>query len=179
MVPVTDIQPEATADRCRFCGDRTADIFGEARSYVRWPDEVDRADGVFQFTICEQCALQRRSNVEQAASLFHEADRDYLLTCDVCGAVGCQSASTRRPAADTYRVASIVTWSVTINGFDGATRSCVDCSPIVPVECVKSPDRTYNDELPRLVEPPFDSVVKTAADAPTDSEQVEIGGWVG
>ncbi|AEM58780.1 hypothetical protein HISP_16355 [Haloarcula hispanica N601] len=30
VVPVTDVQPEATAECCRLCGDRTADISGEA-----------------------------------------------------------------------------------------------------------------------------------------------------
>jgi hypothetical protein len=178
VVSVTDVQPEAVAKCCRFCGDR-ADISGEAYTYVRWPDEVERADGVFRFTICRECALQDRDNVEQAASLFHEADRDHLLTCDVCGAVGCRSASTRRPAAETYRLASVISWSVSINGFDGATHSCSECSPILLVDCVKRPDRTYDDEVPRLVEPPFDSVGKTADDAPADSTQVEIGGWTG
>ncbi|KAA9404602.1 hypothetical protein EGO51_19075 [Haloarcula hispanica] len=178
MVSVTDVQPEATAECCRFCGDR-AEISGEAYTYVRWPDEVERADGVFRFTICRECALQDRDNVEQAASLFHEADRDYLLTCDVCGAVGCQSASTRRPAAETYRLASVISWSVSINGFDGATHSCSECSPIVTFDCVKRPDRTYDDEVPHLVEPPFDSAARTADDAPADSTQVEIDGWIG
>lgn len=176
---MTNVQPEATADHCRFCGDRTADTYGEAYTYVRWPDEVDREEGVFRFSICKQCALRDDSNVEQAAPLFHEADQDYLFTCDICGAVGCQSASTRRPAEDSYRIASVIAWSVTINGFDGATRSCVDCSPIVPVECVKRPDRRYNDQAARLIESPFDSVEKTADDAPADSGQTEIGGWVG
>ncbi|MUV49711.1 hypothetical protein GJ630_08375 [Haloarcula sp. CBA1122] len=171
MVSVTGVQPEATAECCRFCGDRTADISGEAYTYVRWPDEVDREDGVFRFTICRACALQDRDNVEQVASIFHEADRDHLLTCDVCGAVGCWSASTRRPAAETYRLASVISWSVSINGFDGATHSCSECSPILPVDCVKRPNRTYDDEVPRLVEPPFDSVGKTAGDAPADSKQ--------
>ncbi|KAA9400703.1 hypothetical protein Har1131_18675 [Haloarcula sp. CBA1131] len=175
---MTDVQPEATAECCGFCGDR-ADISGEAYTYVRWPDEVDREDGVFRFTICRECALQDRDNVEQAASLFHEVDRDYLLTCDVCGAVGCQSASTRRPAAETYRLASVISWSVNINGFDGATHSCIECSPIMTVNCVKRPDRTYDDEVSCLLEPPFDSGGKTADDSPTDSTQVGIGGWIG
>jgi len=105
---VTEIQPKATAEYCRFCGERTADISGEAYTYVRLPDEVGREDGVFWFTICRECTLQDRDNVEQAASLFHEADRDHLVTCDVCGAVGCQSASTRQPAAETYRLASVI-----------------------------------------------------------------------
>ncbi|GGM52087.1 hypothetical protein [Haloarcula argentinensis] len=175
---MSGVQPEATSEYCQFCGDRD-DISGEAFTYVRWPDEVDREDGVFEFTICRECALQDRDNVEQAASLFHEADRDHLLTCDVCGAVGCGSASTRRPAAETYRLASIISWSVSINGFDGTTTSCRECSPIVTVDCMKRPDRTYDDELPCLVEPPFDSATKTAANAPADSEQVEISGWIG
>nr|WP_241432636.1 hypothetical protein [Haloarcula californiae] len=153
---MTDVQPGATAECCRFCGERD-DISGEAYTYVRWPDEVEREDGVFRFTICRACALQDRDNVEQAVSLFHEADRDHLVTCDVCGAVGCRSASTRRPAAETYRLASVISWSVTINGFNGATHSCIACSPSTPVDCVKRPERTYNDEAPRLVEPPFDS----------------------
>ncbi len=66
-VSVTEIQPKATAEYCRFCGDRTADISGEAYTYVRLPDEVGREDGVFWFTICRECTLQDRDNVEQAA----------------------------------------------------------------------------------------------------------------
>jgi hypothetical protein len=68
---------------------------------------------------------------------------------------------------------------VTINGFDGATHSCVECSPIVTFGCVKRPNRTYDDGVPRLVERPFDSAPKTADDAPADSEEGEIGGWIG
>nr|WP_239641354.1 hypothetical protein [Haloarcula japonica] len=63
---MSGVQPEATAEYCRFCGDR-ADLSGETYTYVRWPNEVDRAEGVFRFTICRDCALQDRDNVEQAA----------------------------------------------------------------------------------------------------------------
>lgn len=45
--------------------------------------------------------------------------------------------------------------------------------------CVKRPNRTYDDGVPRLVERPFDSAPKTADNAPADSEEGEIGGWIG
>ena len=175
---MTGVSKSAEAEHCRFCGSRDWEYLGRTRTYLWWPADVDREDGVYHFAICGECAFADRDNTEEAAHLFHEADREYLRTCDCCGAVGCQMSSTRRPAEDTYRIQSVIAWSVEIVGFDGTVSTCVECSPVLPVDCVKRSGRSYNDGAVRLAKPPFDTErVETTSGTPTESEQADLGQW--
>lgn len=167
------LSSDVTAEYCRFCGNDQSEFFGAAHRYVRWPADLDRADGVYHFRICEHCALSDRDSTEAATSRFRPADRDYLGTCDICGAVGCRSAS-RRPADDTYRLTTVLGWSVEIAGYDGGTTTCIDCSPIEPIDCVRRPDRRYDETAPRLVHPPFDEADVVLA-ATAEREHVQVG----
>lgn len=168
-----DVSREVEADYCRFCGSTDAEYLGTARTYLRWPADVNLKDAVYHFSICTDCALTERSNTDVAASQFRSTDRDYLGTCYVCGAVGCSSAS-RRVADDTYRLQSILGWSVEIGGFDGSTSACIECSPVEHVDCIRRPDRTYDEDAPFLAEPPFierNTVATNAARA----ESIQVG----
>jgi len=147
---MSEVTKEAKAEYCRFCGTRDWEYLGRTRTYLRWPADVGREEDVFHFAISGECAFSDRDNIEGVAALFDEADREYLATCDCCGAVGCQSSSTRRPAEDTHRIQSVITWSVEIVGYDGAVRTCVDYSPALDVNWVKYIGRRYNDDAVRL-----------------------------
>ena len=175
---MSDVSKAAEAEHCRFCEARDWEYLGRTRTYLWWPADVDREDGVYHFAICGDCAFADRDNTDQAAPLFHEADREYLVTCDCCGAVGCGSCSTRQPAEDTYRIQSVVSWSVEIVRFDGAVSTCVECSPVLPVDCVKRSGRSYNDDAVRLAKPPFKTApTRTADSAQTESRQDTLAGW--
>ncbi len=175
---MSDISKDAEAEYCRFCGNRDWEYLGRTRTYLRWPADVDREAGVYHFAICGECAFTDRNNTEQAAPLFQEADREYLRTCDCCGAVGCQSSSTRRPAENTHRIQSMIAWSVTIAGFEGAVSTCIDCSPVLPIDCVKRIRWSYNDDAVRLAKPPFSPVrTTTAKSASKESRQDTLAGW--
>jgi len=177
---MSNVSKAAEAEYCRFCGTQDWEYLGRTRTYLRWPADVDREDGVYHFAICGECAFADRENTEQAAPLFLEADREYLRTCDCCGAVGCQSSSTRRPAENTYRIQSVIAWSVEIVGFDGAVSTCVDCSPVLSVDCVKRTLWSYNDDAVRLAKPPFDTESsETTSETPTENKQVGLGLWSG
>lgn len=177
---MSEVTTEAEAEYCRFCGTRDWKYLGRTRTYLRWPADVDREESVYHFAICGECALSDRDNTEQAAPLFHEADRQYLATCDCCGAVGCQSSSTRRPAEDTHRIQSVIAWSVEIVGYDGAVRTCIECSPVLPIGCVKRTQWSYNDDAVRLAKPPFDTDrIETTSGTPAESEQAGLGLWSG
>jgi hypothetical protein len=175
---MSEVSKSADAEHCRFCGSRDWEFLGRTRTYLRWPADVDREDGVFHFAICGECAFADQDNTDEAASLFHEADQEYLRTCDCCGAVGCQSSSTRRPVEDTHRVQSVIAWSVEIVGFDGAVSTCVDCSPVLPIGCVKRTGWSYNDNAVRLARPPFSPVQTTTAESASgESRQETLAGW--
>jgi hypothetical protein len=175
---MSDVSKAADAEHCRFCGSRDWEYLGRTRTYLRWPAGVDREDAVYHFAICGECAFADRDDTEEAAHLFHEADREYLVMCDCCGAVGCGSCSTRRPAEDTYRIQSVISWSVEIVGFDGTVSTCVECSPVVPVDCVKRPARRYNDDAVRLAKPPFETdAIETADNVKKESLQDTLQGW--
>ncbi|WP_262174642.1 hypothetical protein [Haloarcula laminariae] len=175
---MSNISNSAEAEYCRFCGSRNWEYLGQTRTYLRWPADVDREEGVYHFTICGECAFADRDNTEEAAHLFHEADQEYLRTCDCCGAVGCQSAGTRRPAEDTHRIQSVIGWSVEIAGFDGGVCTCVDCSPVLPIDCVKRSQWSYNDDAVRLAKPPFNTESsETTSGTPVESEQAVLGLW--
>lgn len=175
---MSEVSKAAEDEHCRFCGSRDLEYLGRTRTYLRWPADVDREESVYHFAICGECAFADRDNTDEAAHLFHEADREYLRTCDCCGAVGCGTCSTRRPAADTNRIQSVISWSVEIVGFDGAVSTCVECSPVLPVDCIKRPDRRYNDDAVRLAKPPFDTVAtRTAESAQKESRQDTLAGW--
>lgn len=62
-----NVSQEATADYCRFCGTADSQCFGKARTYLRWPADVDLDGSVYHFRICVSCALTGRSNTEVAA----------------------------------------------------------------------------------------------------------------
>ncbi|MBX0288678.1 hypothetical protein EGH22_20315 [Halomicroarcula sp. F28] len=177
---MSNISKSAETEYCRFCGSRDWEYLGRTRSYLRWPTDVDREESVYHFAICGECAFSDRDNTDEAASLFHEADREYLATCDCCGAVGCRSAATRRPTEDMYRIQSVIAWSVEIVGFDGAVRTCVECSPVLPIGCAKWPDRSYNDDAVRLVKPPFATgSIATSESNQSESKQEKLARWTG
>jgi len=175
VVPMSEVRKDAEAEYCRFCGARDCKYLGRTRTYLRWPADVDREEGVYHFAICGAWAFADRDNTEQATPLFHEADRDYLRTCDCCGAVGCQSSSTRRPTEDSYRLRSVIAWSVEIVGFNGTVGTCLKCSPVLPIGCVKRSERSYNDAAIRLAKPQFDSASTTTVEsAPKESRQEQL-----
>lgn len=175
--------------QCSFCETVDPEFVGEAHTYVRWPADVDRENGVHEFPVCSQCALSQQDNENLAAEQFRPGDRDYLGTCDVCGAVGCTSSARRgwggepptgAVADDTYRVRTVIGWSVEIAGYDGGTSTCIACSPIAPVDCVRRPNRGYDDKATILVEPPFKQEQQVeAGSAPGESRQAGLTAFAG
>jgi len=122
-------------------------------------------EAVHHFAICDDCALSTRDNETVAADQFRPGDRDFLRTCDMCGAVGCRSASIRAWGSEkpdgaredgTFRIQSVLGWTVEIAGLEGGTCSCIECSPIKPVDCVRRPGSEYDDDATVLVTPPFE-----------------------
>ena len=93
---MSEVSKSVEAEYCRFCRAREWAYLGRGRSYLRWPADVDREETVFHFAICAEWSFTDRDNTDGAAHLFHEADREYLRTCDSCGAVGCRLDETRR-----------------------------------------------------------------------------------
>jgi len=182
-----EISKTADADHCRFCGTTDARFFGSAHTYVRWPADVAQEDGVFHFVICDDCALSTRDNDTVAADQFRHGDRDYLRTCDICGAVGCRSTAVRGWASGkpdgarydrTYRIQSVLGWTVEIAGFEGGVCSCIECSPIQPVDCVRRPDREYDDDATVLVTPPFEQDGSVSReDLDNEHRKAQIDTW--
>ncbi|SDG13451.1 hypothetical protein [Halorientalis regularis] len=136
---------------------------------------------------CDDCALSTRDNKTVAADQFRPGDQDHLRTCDICGAVGCRSTSVRdwdsgKPdgARDdrTYRIQGVIGWTVEIAGFEGGVCSCIECSPIQPVDCVRRPDREYDDDATVLLTPRFEQDGSVSSeDLDAEHRQSDIDIW--